>query len=91
VTSKKSTSPEGGHEATLTFPYETESRAERVAESTRLESSRIPGERTTATVERADATVTVTVSAADLPALRAGLFTWCSLVETAEETLLQLE
>lgn len=91
MTSKKSTSPEAPHEATLSFPYESVEQATIIADSTRLESANIPGDRTTATVERSGTTVTVTVSANDLSALRAGVFTWCGLVETAEETLGTLE
>lgn len=87
MTSKKSTSPEAPHEATLSFPYESVEEASIIVDSTRLESANIPGERTTATIERSGTTVTVTVSAMDLSALRAGVFTWCGLVETAEETL----
>ncbi|PSP73697.1 hypothetical protein BRC70_02960 [Halobacteriales archaeon QH_6_68_27] len=36
-------------------------------------------------VDRAEATVTVTVTAADLVALRAGVNTWLGLVAVAEE------
>lgn len=74
------------HSTALTFTYRTAARAETVARSVRLESGAIPGERTETTVAREDRTVTVRVAAADLAALRAGVFTWCGLVAAAEET-----
>jgi KEOPS complex subunit Pcc1 len=72
------------HEATLRFSYPDAGRARTVAESVAREAGDIEGDRTTATVARDESEVTVSVSAADLVALRAGTNTWCSLVETAE-------
>jgi KEOPS complex subunit Pcc1 len=86
VTSKKSTSPESSQRAVLRFPHETVERARVIERSIREESGRIPGDRTSTTVTRSGTTITVTIEAVDLPALRAGTFTWCSLIETAAQT-----
>ena len=72
------------HEALLEFDYSTPESARRVAHSVAVEAGDIEGDRSRATVDRDGRTVTVTVAAADLVALRAGLNTWCSLVEVAE-------
>jgi KEOPS complex subunit Pcc1 len=55
-----------------------------VDRSVSQELGEIDGDRATATVDRDGQTVTVTVSADDLTALRAGLNTWATLVEVAE-------
>jgi KEOPS complex subunit Pcc1 len=72
------------HEARLEFEYTDAADAERVARSVAVEAGDIEGDRTAAAVERDDATVVVTVEAADLVALRAGVNTWTSLVGVAE-------
>ena len=72
------------HEAVLTFEYPDAQRARSVERSVRVEAGDIEGDRTEATVDRDGATLTVTVAAADLTALRAGLNTWSSLVGVAE-------
>ncbi|MFB6151959.1 MAG: KEOPS complex subunit Pcc1 [Haloarculaceae archaeon] len=72
------------HEAVLEFDYRDAASARRVARSVRVEAGDIEGDRTTAAVERDGATVVVTVAAADLVALRAGVNTWTSLVGVAE-------
>ena len=72
------------HTAVLEFEYDTTESACRVARSIRPELGEIDGDRSSAGVDRAGATVTVTVDAADLVALRAGLTTWTGLVAVAE-------
>jgi len=72
------------HAATLRFSYPSADRAAVVAESVAREAGDIEGDRTEAAVNRDGAALTVSVSAADLVALRAGTNTWTSLVETAE-------
>ena len=72
------------HDGTLQFDYETVERARVVERSVRQEVDEIGNERSRTTVEREGATVTVTVLARDLVALRAGLNTWLTLVSIAE-------
>lgn len=74
------------HETTLAFSYSDSDRARIVERSVRQEIGEIRGDRSAATVARNGETVTVTVEAADLIALRAGLNTWLSLVDVAERT-----
>jgi len=83
VTPQRSSRPPT-HEAVLEFDYPDAERAGRVARSVAVEAGDIEGDRTRATVESEDRTVVVTVSAADLVALRAGVNTWTSLVSVAE-------
>jgi KEOPS complex subunit Pcc1 len=75
------------HCATLVFEYPDPESASLVARSVRQELGEIAGDRTRATLAREDATVEVTVDADDLVALRAGINTWCTLVEVAESAL----
>ena len=72
------------HSARFTFDYRTTESARTVAESVAVEAGDIEGDRSRATVDRTGTTVAVTVAAADLVALRAGLNTWLSLVGVAE-------
>ena len=72
------------HEAVLEFDYADPASARTVADSVAVEAGDIEGDRSRASVEHAGATVTVTVTAADLVALRAGCNTWGSLVAVAE-------
>jgi len=72
------------HESVLEFDYPDAQRAARVARSVRVEAGDVDGDRTDVCVERDGATVVVTVTAADLVALRAGLNTWTALVGVAE-------
>lgn len=72
------------HEAVLSFEYDAGERASRVERSVRPEIGDIEGDRTTATLDRDGDCVRVTVAAADLVALRAGVNTWTSLVSVAE-------
>jgi len=73
------------HEAVLSFDYPDESRARVVERSVRRELGGIDGDRSRATLERADATLTVRIEATDLVGLRAGLNTWQGLIAVAEE------
>ncbi|MEA5386478.1 KEOPS complex subunit Pcc1 [Haloarculaceae archaeon H-GB11] len=72
------------HDAVLEFDYTDATTARIVERSVQQEVGDIDGDRTTASVERTDALVTVHVESADLVALRAGLNTWLSLVSVAE-------
>lgn len=72
------------HGAVLSFDYPTDERARLVAASVRVEAGEIDGDRSTVAVDRSGPTLTVTVEAADLVALRAGLNTWLGLVGVAE-------
>ncbi|MCU4718755.1 KEOPS complex subunit Pcc1 [Halapricum hydrolyticum] len=72
------------HEAVFTAVYESDVRARRVKRSVELEAGDIEGDRTVATVDRDGNRLTITIEAADLIALRAGINTWLSLVDVAE-------
>lgn len=72
------------HQAVLDFDYHSPGAAGLVERSVSIEAGDIEGERTQATVTREGDTLTVTIDAADLVALRAGLNTWLSLVDVAE-------
>jgi KEOPS complex subunit Pcc1 len=74
----------GPHSARFVFDYASPEAAALVDRSVSQELGEIDGDRTTATVDRDGSAVTVTVSADDLTALRAGLNTWTTLVEVAE-------
>jgi KEOPS complex subunit Pcc1 len=72
--------------ADLRFDYAGEPRARTVEQSVAREAGDIDGDRTRAAVSREGRTVVVAVHADDPTALRAGLNTWCSLVEVAERS-----
>ena len=72
------------HEAVLSFDYASPDVATRVERSVRPEVGDIEGDRTQATLSRDGETVTVSVAAADLVALRAGLNTWSTLLSVAQ-------
>jgi KEOPS complex subunit Pcc1 len=74
------------HGVALTFSYPDAESARLVERSVRREVDDIEGDRTRATLSRSGATLTVDVAADDLVALRAGLNTWCTLVEVAERS-----
>ncbi len=74
------------HRTTLTFDYDGERAARLVSDAVSVETDEIDDDRSTASVELADDTVIVTVSARDLTAMRAGINTWCRLVSVAETT-----
>ena len=73
------------HDATLRFEYDSPERARVVARAVSQEVGKIDGDRSATTVEREASAVVVSVVAADLVALRAGLNTWQSLVSVAEK------
>jgi KEOPS complex subunit Pcc1 len=75
------------HAADLTFRYDDGEAAALVADAVRQEVDEIEGDRTMATVHRADAAVRIEIAADDLVALRAGLNTWGTLVEVAERAV----
>jgi KEOPS complex subunit Pcc1 len=72
------------HTADLVFDYDSTETAVLVERSVRQEIGEIEGDRTTASLTREGAELTVHVDAADLVALRAGINTWSTLVEVAE-------
>lgn len=74
------------HTASLAYDYPDAARARVVRRSVREEVDEIDDDRSRATVDRDDATVTVTIEAADIVALRAALNTWQGLIGVAEET-----
>ena len=73
------------HEAVLSFEYRSSERAHRVERALRPEIGDIDDDRSNATLARNGDTISVTVAASDLVALRAGLNTWLSLVTVAEK------
>jgi KEOPS complex subunit Pcc1 len=74
------------HDALLEFTYDDADSARIVERSVTQEVGEISGDRTRAAVTRDGTTVTVTVTASDLVALRAGVNTWTTLVDVAERT-----
>lgn len=72
------------HQAVLDFDYVSPATARTVERTVALEAGDIESDRTHASVSRDGATLSVTVDAADLVALRAGCNTWLSLVSVAE-------
>lgn len=79
-------SPAAGaaHRTVFTAEFDDPAQAERVERSVRPEVGAIDGDRTTATLDRDGATLTLTVHASDLVALRAGVNTWLTLLSVAE-------
>lgn len=73
------------HETTLFFAYDDPDRAALVAASVGREVGEIEGDRTRASLDRDGDEVRVRIEADDLVALRAGLNTWTTLVEVAED------
>jgi len=72
------------HEATFVCEYESPAAARLVSESIARELDEIDDGRARASVTRDRGRLTLTVVAADLVALRAGLNSWSSLIEVAE-------
>lgn len=68
----------------LEFEYEDPERAALIERSVRQEVGEIEGDRTRASIDQNEHTVEIHIEADDLVALRAGLNTWCSLIEVAE-------
>lgn len=83
--SKKSPSS-NPHRLHVQRSYETTGQAAAVHAALTPEVDTIPGERSTTTVERSDRRVTIEITAADLPALRAAKQTWFTLLQAAEAT-----
>ncbi|MCU4925033.1 KEOPS complex subunit Pcc1 [Halobacteria archaeon AArc-dxtr1] len=75
------------HEAILTFEYDAPSSAHLVAESVAREVGEIDDERSRTEIDRQGTTLTITIEARDVIALRAALNTWFSLVDVAERTV----
>ena len=76
--------PGAAHRTVLTVEFDDTERARQVERSVRPEVGAIDGDRTTATLDREGAVLTVTVEASDLVALRAVINTWLTLVSVAE-------
>jgi KEOPS complex subunit Pcc1 len=74
------------HEAEFSLAYPSASDARLVERSLRPEVGDIEGDRTRASLDRIGDVVTITVSASDLVALRAGLNTWLTLAVVAERS-----
>ncbi|MHB9288509.1 KEOPS complex subunit Pcc1 [Halobacteriales archaeon Cl-PHB] len=72
------------HAADFSLSYPDAETAVRIERSVRPEVGDIQGDRTTATLDREGAELTVSIEAEDLVALRAGLNTWLTLVGVAE-------
>jgi KEOPS complex subunit Pcc1 len=68
----------------LEFEYDDERLAEVIERSVRREVGEIDGDRSTASLTREGRTLRLAVLAEDLVALRAGLNSWCTLLEVAE-------
>ena len=79
------------HETTFHLSYSSPETATIVERSIRQEVGEIDGDRSEATITRSDETVTISIVAEDLVALRAGHNTWLGLAQVAEETLDALE
>ncbi|XVH30546.1 KEOPS complex subunit Pcc1 [Haloferacaceae archaeon DSL9] len=73
--------------ASLSFSYDTASRARRIERSIGVEVGEIDDERSRVAVSRDERTVRVEVTASDLVALRAGLNSWFRLVAVAETVI----
>jgi KEOPS complex subunit Pcc1 len=74
------------HEAEFSLSYPAPSAARVVERSIRPEIDDIDGDRTHASLDRNGDCVTITVTASDLVALRAGLNTWLTLAGVAERS-----
>jgi KEOPS complex subunit Pcc1 len=68
----------------LRFEYPTATAARRVERSIAVEVGELDPDRSTVTVDREEAVVTLTIEATDRVALRAGINSWCRYVATAE-------
>jgi len=75
------------HTTELRFSYASPAAADVIYSSVEQEAGTIPGARTRGQITLDGATVAVSIDADDLPALRAGVNTWCSLVAAAEATV----
>lgn len=68
----------------LTFEYADTERATLIERSVRQEIGEIDGDRSQTSIQRDATTIELFIDADDLIALRAGLNTWCSLIDVAE-------
>ena len=84
MTSRKSRSS-SPQEAVFSLSYADADSARRVERAIAPEIGDIEGDRTRARLSRDGATLSVTIAADDLVALRAGLNTWATLVGVAED------
>ena len=84
MASRETSALGAAHAANIDFEYDDERRARIVAESVRVEVDEIADDRSRADVARDGRVVSVTVEAADLIALRAGVNSWVRLLEVAE-------
>lgn len=75
------------HQTHLTAEYGNAAQARAIERSIRPEIDDIEGDRTTARLTRDGRRVELTVEAADLVALRAGINTWLTLRGVAEDAL----
>ncbi|WP_254862551.1 KEOPS complex subunit Pcc1 [Halovivax gelatinilyticus] len=75
------------HTTTITFSYRSERRATVIERSLACELGEIDGDRSETTLDRTGATLSVTITAQDLTALRAALNTWLSLGDVAERSI----
>jgi KEOPS complex subunit Pcc1 len=75
------------HQTHLTTEYGNAAQARAIERSIRPEIDDIEGDRTTARLTRDGRRVELTVEAADLVALRAGINTWLTLRGVAEDAL----
>ena len=82
--SQPDTDESSPHSILLECEYTAE-RASLIERSVRQEIGEIEGDRTRATISRDDTVVEIHIAADDLVALRAGLNTWCTLIEVAEK------
>lgn len=78
--------PEFPHRSEWTLTYESSAAAETVHRAVGLEEGAIADDRCETTLTRAGPTVTLTVRARDLTALRAAHNTWLRLLDAAETT-----
>lgn len=74
------------HRAELSVSYDSTRAGRLIADAIAQEMGEINGDRATASVTQDGRTVSVTIDATDLVALRAGLNTWGTLLEVAERT-----
>ena len=72
------------HSTQLRFEYPTATAAQRVERSIAVEVGELDEDRSTVTVDRDGAVLTVEITATDRVALRAGINSWCRYVATAE-------
>ncbi|ERH06893.1 MAG: uncharacterized protein conserved in archaea [Halonotius sp. J07HN4] len=68
----------------LRFEYPTATAARRIERSIAVEVGELDPDRSTVTVDREEAVVTLAIEATDRVALRAGINSWCRYVATAE-------